>query len=381
MGERGVRRFGIVVSDPASGVLFHLTRLALSLSRVTEDATVVAFTWTRRGQMPGLVEQLEQGGVEVVDLPALKWSAGFTGLTRVPWRSRCGELDAVITFGPFQLVQLTHCVRREGARVVVVEAMGHDGAPAKAWVGAKILNRLASAVVALCYLERQRLAAAGVDQRRLHVIFNPLDTDWVEEAARRALASGRPAFLSRLGLDPSRRRIVYAASFQPRKRQDIAIRAFSKLASNFPEFDLVLAGSGAEESRLRDLACQLALGERVNFLGRLTFDNVIGLLAAAEVVVHCSNAETFGYSMVEPLVLRRPTVVTRVGIGWELEHEGLAEVVAPDDEEAFRQALTGVLKGGHELEQRLSRARAFVLENCGVDTVARRLAALLNTTA
>jgi len=351
--------------------------LALSLATVTKDVKVIAFSSGREGQAPGLYEQLVQGRVDVMEVPALRWPAGLAGLLiprpRKSWQS---ELDGLITFGPFQLLQLGHLVRRGGTRVVLVEAMGHDGARVKAIVGARVLNRFATAVVTLCHLERLRMVALGVDAGKLHVVFNPIDTAWIEETARRILSGGRGTFLQRLGLDPSRRLIVCAASLLPRKRQDIAIRAFARLAAACPEWLLVLAGSGPEETRLRALARDLGVHERVVFLGQLVIADVVGLISCADVIVHCSNAETFGYSMIEPLLLRKPTLVTRVGIGWELERADLAEVVPPDDEDAFRLGLMRILQGGSRVYERLARARAFVLQNCQVNRVARDLAVL-----
>ena len=60
-------------------------------------------------------------------------------------------------------------------------------------------------------------------------------------------------------------------------------------------------------------------------------------------VVHCSNTETFGYSMIEPLLLGIPTVVTKVGIGYEIENNNAAVVIPKDDIHALVKGIENIL--------------------------------------
>jgi len=126
-------------------------------------------------------------------------------------------------------------------------------------------------------------------------------------------------FFKKWGLQPIRKVVACLASFQPRKRQNMLIKAFSKLKDQYSDYDLVLAGGGAERSSCEHLVTELGMNGRVHFVGQLANDDAMSLLSVSDIVVHCSNAETFGYSMVEPLYLEKPTLVTKVGVAWEME--------------------------------------------------------------
>jgi glycosyltransferase involved in cell wall biosynthesis len=180
-----------------------------------------------------------------------------------------------------------------------------------------------------------------------------------------------------LGLkDANSKLIACLASFQLRKRQDLLIEAFAKLCEQWPNYDLVLAGDGAHRLACEQLASQLGVSERVHFVGHLANDDAMSLLSVADIVVHCSNAETFGYSMVEPLFLQKPTIVARVGVAWEMEKADVAEVVAPDDLDALVIALAKVLNGGAVIDQRIVKSRQFVIDNFEVNKIAQQILSL-----
>ena len=80
--------------------------------------------------------------------------------------------------------------------------------------------------------------------------------------------------------------------------------------------------------------------------------------------------------MVEPLYLQKPTIVTNVGIAWEMEHADVAEVVPPDDLAALEEALSKVMQGGAQIEQRLARSRQFVIDNFEVNKIAQQILSL-----
>jgi glycosyltransferase involved in cell wall biosynthesis len=92
----------------------------------------------------------------------------------------------------------------------------------------------------------------------------------------------------------------------PHKRLDAAIR----LLPDQPSWHLALAGQGADEARLRQLADELRVSDRLHLLGEITPRQMAEFLAALDVFVFPTQAETFGLAAVEATNAGVPSVVT-----------------------------------------------------------------------
>jgi glycosyltransferase involved in cell wall biosynthesis len=85
------------------------------------------------------------------------------------------------------------------------------------------------------------------------------------------------------------------ARLHPLKQLDAAIR----ILADRPYWKLALAGQGADEARLRQLAMELGVANRVYFIGEIAPEKVGSFLACLDVFVFPSQAETFGLAAVE----------------------------------------------------------------------------------
>lgn len=371
-------KIAIVVSDPTSGLLQYPVDLALCFRALGHQVCVLS--WTTKGQNPDLYQRIQDTNTEYLTELSLAVPFGITALLRGSVaKPKAGfELaDILVTFGPLTSWQARNYLKKGGISVAMIEAMGHDNTSAwKPRLGALMLNRYATHVGALCHLEKMRLQTLGVLSEKIELIHNWLDFKRLAYQAERLPHQSRDAFLTGLGLASNRKLLVCLASFQPRKRQGQLISVFAKLANTFPEFDLALAGGGEELARCKALATSLGIEKRVFFLGQLVNDDAMSLLSFSDVVVHCSVAETFGYSMVEPLYFEKPTVVTNIAIGYEMKRADIAEVVEPDDELALLTGLTRVLTGGAVINDRVARSRKFVTDNLDVTKIAQQILGL-----
>jgi 1,2-diacylglycerol 3-alpha-glucosyltransferase len=155
------------------------------------------------------------------------------------------------------------------------------------------------------------------------------------------------------------------------------IRAFAQLVDIFPDYDLLLAGGGAELETCKQIVAKLGIEDRVRFLGHLVNDDAMALVSFSDAVVHCSTAETFGYSMVEPLYFEKPTLVTNIAIGYEMKQADVAEVVASDDDHALLVGLKNLMKGGELINSRVAKSRQFVIDNFEVNKIAAQMLGLV----
>ena len=104
----------------------------------------------------------------------------------------------------------------------------------------------------------------GVDTAR----FTPLNVD-ERQAARR-----------RLGLDPDAPLIVGVSRLVPRKGFDVLIDAAATLASTHPDLQVVIAGTGRDEKRLRKRIT--TSGSPTRMLGFVADDDLPDLYACAD---------------------------------------------------------------------------------------------------
>jgi glycosyltransferase involved in cell wall biosynthesis len=152
---------------------------------------------------------------------------------------------------------------------------------------------------------------------------------------------------------------------QPWKGQDVFLRAVARVAANFDgPFRVVIAGDSPDGSRefpdrLRAMAAELGLADRVEFRGHLR--GVWGLLAETDIAVHASvEPEPFGTVVAEAMTAGVAVVATKGG--------GVAEYVRPEetglqvpmrDEGALAAAVERLLRDP-DLRRRLAhRGREF----------------------
>lgn len=122
----------------------------------------------------------------------------------------------------------------------------------------------------------------------------------------KALTLPKEAARERFNLPPDCTLLGCAARLHPHKRLDAAIR----LLPDEPSWHLALAGQGADEARLRQLAVDLNVSDRLYLLGEIAPRRMADFLACLDVFVFPTQAETFGLAAVEAANAGVPSVVT-----------------------------------------------------------------------
>jgi glycosyltransferase involved in cell wall biosynthesis len=146
------------------------------------------------------------------------------------------------------------------------------------------------------------------------VVSNGIDLDVyspgpADESLRRryALPAGRPLILS-------------VGRLSPEKRADVLIEAVA--AQDLADTVLVVAGSGPDEGRLRELAARRGVSERVRFLGFIPGTDLPGLYRLADVFAIASEAELQSLVTMEAMASGLPVVAVNAGALGELVHAG-----------------------------------------------------------
>ncbi|WP_159726761.1 glycosyltransferase [Methylosinus sp. Ce-a6] len=149
-------------------------------------------------------------------------------------------------------------------------------------------------------------------------------------------------FYARYPATRGRRLILFLSRIHEKKGVDLLIDAFAKIANDFPDFDLVIAGPDQVglRSRLERRAddCGIA-AHRIHWPGMLTGDVKWGAYRASEFFVLPSHQENFGIVVADAMMLSVPVLITnKVNIWREIEADG-AGLVVNDDTSSIEDGL------------------------------------------
>jgi glycosyltransferase involved in cell wall biosynthesis len=131
--------------------------------------------------------------------------------------------------------------------------------------------------------------------------------------------------------------LVFAGRLGPQKALGVALDALGEVGG----VKLVIAGDGPERSSLERRATDLALDDRVRFLGSVPRETVLRLFRAADASLLSSAWENFPHTVVESLAVGCPVIATAVGGVPEVVRDGEnGLLVPPGDPTALAQAIT-----------------------------------------
>jgi phosphatidyl-myo-inositol dimannoside synthase len=167
------------------------------------------------------------------------------------------------------------------------------------------------------------VVAPGVDTER----FTPLDP------------AGRRAARAELGVGDDALLVVSYSRLVPRKGMDVLIEASARLARDYPDLQVLIAGEGRDRRRLERLARRRRAP--VRFVGRTSEALHPRFVASADaMVVACRNRwlgleqEGFGIVFAEAAACGVPPIAGRSGGSDEAVHDGFNGIVVAHPERA-----------------------------------------------
>ncbi|MFD2766175.1 glycosyltransferase [Micromonospora eburnea] len=160
------------------------------------------------------------------------------------------------------------------------------------------------------------------------------------------------------------RRWLYVGGLIPRKGVRRLLSAFATCRSEDPTLSLTLVGDGKLRGELADLAAELGVAEAVRFTGPLPPAEALRLMREHDLLVHASQFETFGMTVVEASAAGMPVLVTRCG--------GPEEILAGIEESAGE--LVEVSEDAESLAEGYRRLRARFAAGMDLSPARRTLA-------
>lgn len=295
-----------------------------------------------------LVERARERGLVVREVGTRMDSAPWTVLP-VATHIRRMRYDAIITSFDKDL-RTTGLAAKVACAGTKVLHFRHNDDPLKdkarhRWFFTRIADHVA--VNSQATLDTTLRTAPWLDRDHTSVIYNGIDlSDYDPPDAG--------TWSERLRPTGSEVVVGYAGQLIERKRVDLLIRALASDHVNALPWRLAIAGEGAETDRLRGLAHELAVGERIDFCGFV--NDLPAWMAAIDFLVLPSLVEGFGYVLAEAAAAGKPSVAFRASSIPEVVVEGETALLAdPADSNEFTEHIAYMIA---EDDKRLAMGEA-----------------------
>lgn len=240
---------GTAATETVDGLLFHRTSAVAVATPIVRELLEIRATKRR------LMEIVQAEKPDVIHahspvlsaIPSLAVAQNF-GLPIV-YEVRALWEDAAVDHGTAQ----EGSVRYRISRIVDTWAM-----------------RRVDFVAPICEPLRQDIVERGIAAERVAIVPNAVDRSLLTSGPAEA---GESALRERFGIEDQ---IVlgFIGSFYAYEGLDLLLRAAKRLCRSGIDFTVLLVGGGPEETRLKELAKELELSDRVRFAGRVHHSEV-----------------------------------------------------------------------------------------------------------
>jgi glycosyltransferase involved in cell wall biosynthesis len=228
-------------------------------------------------------------------------------------------IDLVHVHGAHELMLPVRWVLRKAPIIFTVHGYHGEGAQFSYQMSCWFSNWLATEVISVCEAEYNLLRELGLNEKKLHLIYNGVKEPILDSAKSMELAK-------RFHLNPEIQIILgTAARLNEAKGLTYLLKAFaaitpspSPIGRGEKELRLVIAGTGELEASLKQEAQDLGISDRVVFTGYL--DDLPNLMQLFDIFVLPSLQEACSLACAEAMSQAKPVVGTCVG--------GIAEQVS-----------------------------------------------------
>jgi glycosyltransferase involved in cell wall biosynthesis len=158
----------------------------------------------------------------------------------------------------------------------------------------------AAGIVTVSQALKEPLVAMGIPQEKITVLRNGVDLAMFKIPVDRAILRDR--------IGAKNFTLLCVGNLIPLKGYDLVIKSLVYLS----DVNLMIAGSGPEDSRLRELAEKLGVSDRVTFLGVIPHDRLCDYYGAVDLLVLASSREGWPNVLLEAMACGTPVVATAV---------------------------------------------------------------------
>jgi len=231
-----------------------------------------------------------------------------------------------------------------------------------------LFQRAVDCVVAISDGVADSLAAAGVERSRITVVPSGVDC----ERFRPPSADERARARAKFGVGDGEIAIAAVGALEPRKGHRYLIEAVAALAqaSDGLVIRCFIAGHGSIRADLESKIAESGCAGRVAMLGRI--EDPRELLWASDIFAMPSLNEGLGVAALEAMAIGLPTIASAVGgLREVVEHDRSGILVEPARPDEIGSAIARLKKSAELRTKMGAAARARVVENYSMDSMAR----------
>jgi glycosyltransferase involved in cell wall biosynthesis len=187
-------------------------------------------------------------------------------------------------------------------------------------------------------------------------------------------ANGRAVRQKRQWTD-DKKIIISVGRLVAEKNFDTLIKAFAIVAKSYPEAVLALIGDGPDTDSLKKLAKKLGVGGRVDFVGRVPFEQMPSHLKAADYFAFASITETQGLVTLEAMAADLPVIAVDATGTSDIVEDGKDGILTENNPDDLAAGIRRVLDDP-ELAQRLRAGAMAKAEEFETLHVTRKMVAV-----
>lgn len=160
-----------------------------------------------------------------------------------------------------------------------------------------------------------------------------------------------------------------------KKGMDILIKAWAKVASNYPQARLIIGGGGKALEKVVEWTKKYQVTESVEFLGALNREQVVEQMQLCDCFVLPSRYETFGVVYIEAMACGKPVIAVANGGPDDFVHDFNGILIRPEREDELVQALEKMITatGQQDSIYEPERIAAYVEEKFSYRAIAGQL--------
>lgn len=189
-------------------------------------------------------------------------------------------------------------------------------------------------------------------QKKRRVIRNGLDLSRFRADTRQ-----RETVRRNYGITNDQILVATVGRLSKEKNQDLLIRAALRIAPYQPKLRFLIAGSGPEEAKLKELIRQKGGENNIIMAGQV--DDIAPLYQAMDIFVLCSLTEGVPLTILEAMAARVPVITTRVGGIPEIIDDNRSGIlINSEDETALAEKIGDLCR--HETKRLALTDQAFI---------------------
>lgn len=179
--------------------------------------------------------------------------------------------------------------------------------------------------------------------------------------------------VDKYNLDNNKVNLIYVGRVSVEKSLDVVIKAISKINSN--NFKFTIIGSGPDTKKLKRLAKELGIKNKIHFTGQISHEILINsnLLKAADIFVTASKTENQPVSIMEAMASGLPVIsVKALGIPELVKHKQNGFLAEPDNKQEIGKYLEKLIADS-KLREKMSQKSLQFIKKHSLDNIAKQL--------